>query len=160
MDLISIILIIMVLLFFIFKFCKDNLNNFNNFFLNTKKKDINILKSSKGETRCRNWLEKKFGLEFPRMRPKWLKNPLSNTGILELDCYNEQLKLAVEYNGAQHYKYVKPFHSSPDKLLDQKIRDKIKKKLCEKNGVRLVIVPYNVKNIEEYLNNKLSFSMS
>ena len=61
---------------------------------------------SKGETECRKVLESIFGKPFPSSRPDFLRNPVTG-GIhnLELDCYNHELGLAVEYNGIQHYKF-------------------------------------------------------
>ena len=99
---------------------------------------------SKGEKICRQTMEKIYGLPFKNMRPKWLKNPETNRN-LELDCYNEKLKLAVEYNGQQHYKYPSGFSGQTyEDFLNQQKRDKLKKEICEQNGVYLIVVPYNV----------------
>jgi hypothetical protein len=96
---------------------------------------------SKGEQICRIVLEMIFKVPFPSSRPLWLINP--NTGSpMELDCYNEDLKLAVEYNGIQHYEYNESFHSSPDKYVESQYRDKQKKTLCKQQGVFLIVVSY------------------
>lgn len=99
---------------------------------------------SKGEKMCRDTMEKIYGVPFKNMRPKWLKNP--ETGrCLELDCYNEKLKLAVEYNGEQHYVWPNGFkNQSYQDFLDQMKRDALKMKMCETYGVDLIVVPYNV----------------
>ena len=49
-------------------------------------------------------LEHIFKQDFTKIRPPWLINEEGNR--LEIDMYNEELNLAVEYNGIQHYKYV------------------------------------------------------
>ena len=109
-------------------------------------------KDSKGETECRNVVENLFKRPFPKARPNILKNPISNLN-LEFDCYNEELKIGVEYNGIQHYKYVPHFHRTKDSFQNQKYRDHIKKDLCKKNNIILIEVPYNVKieNIKSYI---------
>src|SRR5437868_11898499 len=59
---------------------------------------------SKGEKICRQTLERVFGTKFPNQRPNWLIN--DRTGhALEIDCYNESLKLGVEYSGIFHSVY-------------------------------------------------------
>lgn len=99
---------------------------------------------SKGEKICKETMEKIYGVPFKNTRPNWLKNEITNRN-LELDCYNEQLKLAVEYNGEQHYKWPNYFkNQNYDNFKDQLKRDLLKKELCEKNDVHLIIVPYNV----------------
>ena len=99
---------------------------------------------SKGEKMCRDTMEKIYGVPFKNIRPKWLKNP--ETGrCLELDCYNEKLKLAVEYNGEQHYVWPNGFkNQSYQDFLNQIKRDELKKNICDKSGVDLIVVPYNV----------------
>ena len=76
---------------------------------------------------------------------------------LELDCYNEKLKIACEYNGAQHYKFIPYFHKNKDAFQNQKYRDYMKRDLCLKNNITLIEVPYNIKHehIENYIINKL-----
>ena len=44
-----------------------------------------------------------------KIRPKWLEN-------LELDIYCEELKLAFEYNGIQHYKIIEHFNMTEDTI--------------------------------------------
>lgn len=52
----------------------------------------------KMERICKITLEILTGYRFESVRPDWLRNPLTGRN-LELDCYNDTLKLALEYNG-------------------------------------------------------------
>lgn len=111
---------------------------------------------SSGELRCRAYLEKVLAPHrFPKRRPAFLKNPITQTD-LELDCFNEQLRLAVEYQGAQHYYYTPHFHATRDAFHNQRYRDDIKRNLCTKNNVTLIEVPYSCSNIEDFLNSELT----
>lgn len=53
---------------------------------------------------------------------------------LELDIYSPTLKLAFEYNGAQHYR---PLDGQAN-FASQQSRDATKRKLCAKEGVLLI----------------------
>jgi hypothetical protein len=110
-------------------------------------------KESSGEIECRRVLEKIFRKPFKKIRPDFLHNFVVGTNNLELDCYNDELKLAVEYNGQQHYKYIPYFHRTRDAFHNQKYRDNIKAQLCKQNGITLIEVPYTIKkeNIESYI---------
>lgn len=111
-------------------------------------------KESKGEAECRRVLQELFNRGFPKNRPDFLRNPVTGGSYnLELDCYNLELNLAVEYSGAQHYKYVPYFHKNKEAFLNQKYRDDMKRRICREYGVNLIEVPYTVKlpEIREYL---------
>jgi hypothetical protein len=98
---------------------------------------------SKGERLCCKTMERIYGAPFPSVWPTWLVNP--ETGEkLELDCYNEELKIAVEYNGEQHYKWPNFTNQSYDQFINQVRRDTFKMNVCDKNGIYLITVPYNV----------------
>lgn len=120
---------------------------------NNKSKFVNNF-VSKGEQKCRNYLEKRFKLHFNNTRPNFLVNPITKEK-LELDCYNPKLKLAVEYNGIQHYRYTPKFHKNYAIFLNQRYRDYIKKQLCKKYNIKLIIVPYWIKDIDNYLDKSL-----
>ena len=112
---------------------------------------------SKGEIECKRVLETIFRRPFNKARPSSMYNEVTNVN-LELDCFNEHMKLACEYNGRQHYQYTPYFHgNSIDKFRAQQYRDFMKSVLCEKNGITLIIVPYTVKidDIEDYIKNIL-----
>jgi hypothetical protein len=131
---------------------EDKFVNYSN---NNKKR---IPKESKGETECRRVLNKIFNKPFNKSRPNFLNNPVTGGNFnLELDCYNEELGLAVEYNGIQHYKFNKFFHRNHDHFMAQKYRDDMKRRICKENGITLIEVPYTVKNenIENYLKKEL-----
>jgi hypothetical protein len=98
---------------------------------------------SKPEFLCRQVLEKIYGVEFPNVRPDWLRNPETNR-CLELDCYNENLKLALEYNGIQHYKWCSFAKQTYADFRNQVKRDVIKRNICAEKGVHLITVPYNI----------------
>lgn len=117
-----------------------------------------IPKESKGEVKCRQVLESYFNKPFDKIRPDFLKNPVTGGDYnLELDCYNDELKLALEYNGIQHYKYIPYFHRNKEAFLNQKYRDEMKRVKCKENGVILIEVPYTVKEneIESYVHSEL-----
>lgn len=111
-----------------------------------------IEKGSKGEMECRRVLEAIYGVKFNKIRPNWLIN--DKTGrALELDGYNEELKMAFEYNGEQHYKSNHYFHRSYQDFVNQVYRDEIKIDICDRMGVYVITVPYNVpfNDIEGYI---------
>ena len=116
-------------------------------------------KESDGEKYCRDILEEIFSLPFPSVRPKFLKNPLTNRS-LEFDCYNHKLRLALEYNGYQHYTFPNVYHKSETAFRAQLNRDEIKKDICDKLGITLIIVPYTVQmsDIKSYIINKLTMA--
>lgn len=52
--------------------------------------------------------------------------------------------IAFEYNGRQHYEFVKPMHKSKQDLLDQQERDRIKRKIAHSLGIKLIVIPYTI----------------
>lgn len=117
---------------------------------------------SKGEAECRRVVEKIFRKPFPKCRPDFLRNSVTsddfNNNNLEIDCYNDELKIGIEYNGVQHYKYIPFFHKNKEAFYNQKYRDEMKRVKCQQNGILLIEVPYNIQieNIEEYIKSKLT----
>lgn len=110
---------------------------------------------SKGQQKCADILGKIFpGYVFKTCRPNFLRNPKSGRN-LELDLYCEKLNLAIEYNGQQHYKHTELFHRRYLDFTKQQDRDKLKKQLCQKHGVKLIVVPYWEKDVEKFLKTKL-----
>jgi hypothetical protein len=71
-------------------------------------------------------------------RPEWLTS--SKGTRLELDFYLEELKLAAEVQGMQHFVFVNHFHKNYSDFEDQKKRDAEKALQCRKKGVELVEV--------------------
>jgi len=111
---------------------------------------------SNGEMKCKLYLEKIFDKPFEKIRPDMLKNSVTGKN-LELDLYNDELKLAIEYNGEQHYKFCPRIHKNYEHFQTQKYRDEMKKMLCQTNGITLIEVPYTEKNnIENYLFQQLN----
>ena len=119
----------------------------------SRSKTTKYTTNSKGEIQCKYALENIFKKPFKKVRPNFMFNDITGSN-LELDLYNPELKLSVEYSGRQHYQYVPFFHrNGKQDFYNQKYRDKIKKELCHKNGITLIVVPYTVKlhNIEKFI---------
>lgn len=68
-------------------------------------------------------------------RPEWLHS--HDTGRLELDIFIEDLKIAIEIQGQQHYTFTPYFHKSYNDYQDQLYRDKVKKTVCNIEGIKL-----------------------
>ncbi len=82
-------------------------------------------------------------LEFLQVRPTWL---MGKKGYpLELDFYCEEIKLAIEVQGEQHYKpcFSKAFSVSVEELLSIQGRDCLKEEICAAKGVTLCKIIYN-----------------
>lgn len=116
---------------------------------------------SKGEVECRRVLESLFNVPFNKARPDFLNNPVTGGNNLELDCFNEDLRIAVEYDGEQHAKYIPFFHKTKEAFYNQKYRDYMKVQLCRNNGITLIKVPHTVKvdDIEKFLIQKLNHKL-
>lgn len=111
-------------------------------------------KETKGGRLCKEAAEKIYGVTFHRsVWPDWLRNP--ETGrAMELDLYNEKLKLAIEYHGEQHYRYIPFFHKNSRKNFEAQVRrDNYKLDICDEHGVYVIVVPYNLpeEKIEEWI---------
>jgi hypothetical protein len=115
----------------------------------------------KYQSLCCKALEEIYNKPFISVRPSWLKNPETN-GVLEIDCYNDDLKIGVEYNGMQHYVYPNIYHKTQEEFIKLVRRDQYKHKKCDENGVYLITVPYNVpqNKIKEYIQSYLPENIS
>lgn len=110
--------------------------------------------ASANEAHCIELLSKMTKTNFIKCRPSFLVNHETGKN-LELDGYNEDLKLAIEYNGEQHYKKSSLFHKNGMIDLEkQQERDTKKRELCKKNGIYLITVPYYEKEKEKFIENE------
>lgn len=109
-------------------------------------------RESGGERITRRVFEHLFNRPFVRVRPDFLKNPETNRN-LELDGYNEELKIAFEYNGMQHYCFPNGFNKTKKEFDQQLRRDKFKLEKCNEHGIYLITVPYSIphENILHYV---------
>lgn len=109
-----------------------------------------------GERISRLYFETIFQKLFPKSYPKWLKN--SNGNQLELDGFCEELGIAFEHQGQQHYK--KTGWDKQDKQFTNRIRnDNIKKQICQNMGINLICVPevpsmLKIEDLLDFIKNK------
>jgi hypothetical protein len=94
----------------------------------------------KNEKITKHFIEYITQKPFTKVRPEWLIGSSGNR--LELDMYNEDLSLAIEYNGVQHYEFISFFHKSQEHFNKRLLDDNIKYELCKFKNVHLIIVPY------------------
>lgn len=110
-----------------------------------------LCSQSKNERNCKIIFEKIFNKPFPSNRKVFGNR-------MELDGYCEELELAFEYNGIQHYKTVPYWHRNGETLKKQQERDKLKLKLCEKKEICLIVIPYFENHrLEAFIRDKISF---
>lgn len=99
-------------------------------------------KGSKSEEICRTTFEQLFGVEFVKVRPKWLRN--SRGRQMEIDGYNKELRIGFEYQGIQHFSKQIYGGSLEQRVLD----DELKAKLCKENGIYLFIIDYRMEYVD------------
>tara|TARA_B100000780_G_scaffold268149_1_gene225837 strand:+ start:364 stop:1797 length:1434 start_codon:yes stop_codon:yes gene_type:complete len=93
------------------------------------------------EDRARYCFETIFNKQFPKKYPKWLH--LNKGDPKELDGYNEELRLAFEYDGAQHYDENNYFNKTSQDFKDLEFRDRLKDFRCKEQGIELIRIMYD-----------------
>lgn len=92
---------------------------------------------SYAEMLCRTIIERLFGQPFRRVR---MQGMTSSKGVpLELDIYNEELKIAVEHHGAHHYEPQENWNGGEGLRLQQ-LNDQTRQNFCEANEILLIEV--------------------
>ena len=79
--------------------------------------------------------------------PEWL-------GRQRLDIFVPDLRLAIEYQGRQHYEPVL-FFGGEDGFRQTQERDRLKTKLCSENGVTVVFFRYDELITREFVENRI-----
>ena len=92
--------------------------------------------------------------EIPNLNLFHSKRDLIELEYLELDMFSEKYKIAIEYQGDQHFIPIKKF-GGEEALIKQKERDLKKINLCNKNNIKLFHFSYNKNMIEKCKNYKL-----
>jgi hypothetical protein len=108
---------------------------------------------NKVESVCKEILESLFpGHSFDKVRLSDFKNPETGRS-LELDLYNADLKIALEYNGPQHYMKFPKYHKKDDDFEKQKTRDLFKEEYCRIYNITLIEIPNLSKHsdIKDYI---------
>lgn len=96
------------------------------------------------EEKCRYIFESLFLKPFKKNRKVLGKG-------YELDGYNQELNIAFEYNGIQHYQFDTFFYKSK-RAFEKRIRDdQEKERLCKEKRIHLVVIPYTVNVGDERL---------
>ena len=94
--------------------------------------------SPKGELIVGDWLMRK-GITFtPQKSFPGLKG---SKKLMSFDFYVPDMKIAIEYNGIQHYEPV-PFFGGAEKYQNQVEHDNSKALFCLSNNIKLLVLPY------------------
>lgn len=96
-----------------------------------------ICNSFVGEEISRGILNRIFGTNFVKKRI--IKTDKTKVP-LELDGYCSANRIAFEYQGLQHYKYVEHFHKTTEDYEKRLEYDEIKEKWCKQNNIKLIVI--------------------
>lgn len=120
-----------------------------------------LCSSSKGETAINKYLKNKgYTKDEDYFNDiAYFKDLLSlRMNLLRPDFILPKLGIWIEYDGEQHFNYPNGFHKSIEEFEYLKECDEIKNKYANKHNWKLIRIPYwEFENIEEILNNKLSY---
>lgn len=107
-----------------------------------------IRKQSKGEKIVERILQELGIVDYIREEP--LKDSRQR-----FDFFIPSLNIAIEYNGEQHYKNT-GFFQTPLEVYQE--RDSRKAKYCEDNSIKLIIIPYTMKEeeIKSYIEQEIN----
>lgn len=106
------------------------------------------------ESVCRVIIQNYTGKFFHSVRPDFLRSPKTNCP-LELDGYNEELKMAFEYNGRQHYEFPNHCHKTIEEFHIQQENDRYKEARCRELDIHLIVIPYTVKDLDTFIREEL-----
>jgi predicted Zn-ribbon and HTH transcriptional regulator len=123
-----------------------------------------VLNNESGCPHCRHYkMEEKVRYLLEKyFKTKFKKTKILN-GKLEFDGYSENLNLAFEYNGEQHYKRINYYQKTNQEFLELQNRDRQKLSYCIANKIDLIIIPYTEKSnkkMVDFLANNLPSHLS
>ena len=108
---------------------------------------------SKGEQKIKSILQKE---KIPFFREYVCQNLRNN--LYRFDFYIPEVNSAIEYNGRQHYEYIKFFYKNKAEFLKAKERDRIKISYAAANNILLYVIPFweenNLHNSADLFNQK------
>ena len=122
-------------------------------------KQLRLLSNSRGELSISYFLENNY---IFYEREKTFNDLVNITGAhLRFDFYLPDHNLCIEFDGPQHFMYIKDFHGDNEelgrrKLKAQQDRDKLKDRYCFKNKIELLRISYkDAENIKVILRKRL-----
>lgn len=112
------------------------------------------MKTSKGEQRVIDIL-KSNSISFRREQTfAGMKSSKGNP--LRVDFYLPLFKIAIEFDGEQHFKRNKHFHKTTNQFQKGQFNDLQKNSYCLMNGIKLYRIPYyeidNIVNLDSLFN--------
>jgi hypothetical protein len=115
---------------------------------------------SKGEQKIRHWLVEN-NICFLQEYDKFLDllsdkgNPLRFDFIVFEDISKSKIKMLIEFDGAQHFKWQKDWQKKED-FETLQYHDKLKNNYCETNNIKLLRIPYNkYEKVDKILNKNI-----
>lgn len=103
---------------------------------------LHKVKSGSWCKRClRNFTEEKCRYILENLTGKTFNPSKMGISLFVFDGYSDELKLAFEYNGEQHYHYV-PHLQRGVSLKQRQAHDKEKETLCQIHNLKLIVIPY------------------
>lgn len=104
----------------------------------TQNKGLFVLGRSKLQQSVNDILQRRVGhlRIHENHRPEWLLT--GECERTEIDFYVEELQLAIEVQGGQHYVWVPFFYPTQESFEAQKRRDAHKRIVCESRGLRFI----------------------
>jgi hypothetical protein len=107
-------------------------------------KDINS--GCVSENKCRKIIENLTGKTFVKVRVGYPRK-------FELDGYCDELKLAFEYDGYQHFR--KAWYDTDTAFEKRVSRDRAREVVCLDMDVHLIRIPYDANNLESFIEEKI-----
>lgn len=109
----------------------------------------------KSEIELTRIIEKYYGSNnvYTSVHPIWAE---TDKGVLyEFDILIKNKNILVEYNGRQHYQFVKFFQRTKKRFKEQQKRDKLKYKLAKENNYTVFTFKYNEPLFKDYVINRI-----
>ena len=76
-----------------------------------------------------------------------------------VDFYLPVLNAVIEFNGEQHYHFIKHFHSDGFTLEDQKVRDETLATICKERNIKLITIKWDqIDDMPEILSRELNLN--
>lgn len=85
----------------------------------------------------------------------WLINDKTNRHIY-VDFFIPSINTAIEFDGKQHFYYFERYHKTYEGFLNSIYRDKLKDRLLDEHGIRLIRISYKDKISKSYILNLLN----